>query len=118
LKLVADEGVDRQVVERLREAGHTVWYLAEMDPGTGDKEVLGLANREGAVLITADKDFGEMVYRQHLVHPGVILIRLSGLSSAAKAQLVAEAIKAHSREFTHSFAVITHSAIRIRHHEA
>jgi len=52
LKLVSDEGVDRQVVERLRDAGHTVWYFAEMDPSTGDKEVLGLANREGAVLIT------------------------------------------------------------------
>jgi predicted nuclease of predicted toxin-antitoxin system len=118
LKFVADEGVDSQVIERLRDTGHTVWYLAEMDPGTADKEVLGLANREGAVLITADKDFGEMVYRQHLVHPGVILLRLAGLSPAAKAKLVIDAINAHSREFTQSFAVITHSAIRIRHHEA
>ena len=59
-----------------------------------------------------------MVYRQHLVHPGVILLRLAGLSPAAKAKLVIQAITTHSREFTQSFAVITHSAIRIRHHEA
>lgn len=118
MKFAADEGVDHQIVERLRQVGHTVWYVAEMDPGTSDQEVLGLANREGAVLLTADKDFGEMVYRQHLVHPGVILLRLAGLSPAAKALLVAEAINAHSSEFTHGFTVISHGAIRIRRHEA
>lgn len=115
---MADEGVDYQIVERLRQAGHTVWYLAEMDPGTSDQEVLSLANREGAVLLTADKDFGEMVYRQHLAHPGIILLRLAGLSPAGKARLVAEAINAHSPEFAHGFTVISPSAIRVRHHEA
>ena len=73
MKFAADEGVDRQIVERLRQDGHTVGYVAEFDPGTSDQDVLSLANREGAVLLTADKDFGEMVYRQHLVHPGVIV---------------------------------------------
>lgn len=118
MNFAADEGIDRQIVERLRQGGHTVWYVAELDPGTSDEDVLSLANREGAVLLTADKDFGEMVYRQHLVHPGVILLRLAGLSPAAKAQLAAEAINAHSSEFTHSFTVISHGTIRIRHHEA
>ncbi len=118
MNFVADEGVDRQIVERLRHDGHTVWYIAEMAPGTTDQDVLGLANREGAVLLTADKDLGEMVYRQRLVHPGVILFRFAGLSPAAKAQLVAEAINAHSSELNHGFTVISRSAIRIRHHEA
>jgi predicted nuclease of predicted toxin-antitoxin system len=118
LKFVADEGVDHQIVAQLREAGHTVWYFAEMDPGTSDQEVLSLADREGTILLTADKDFGEMVYRQHLAHSGIILLRLAGLAPAAKAQLVAEAINAHSPKFAHGFTVISPRAIRIRHHEA
>lgn len=117
MKFVADEGVDRQIVERLRRDRHRVWNVAEMDPGISDQVVLSLANREGAVLLTTDKDFGELVYRQHLVHPGVILVRLPGLSPTAKAHLVAGAIKAHSTEFAHGFAVISRAATRIRHHE-
>jgi hypothetical protein len=47
----------------LRQEGHQVWYVVEMEPGIADEEVLALANREGAILITADKDFGELVFR-------------------------------------------------------
>ncbi|MCU0589183.1 MAG: DUF5615 family PIN-like protein [Syntrophobacteraceae bacterium] len=85
---MADENVDRQIVERLRQDGHEVWYVAEMDPGVSDQEVLTFANNEQAVLLTADKDFGELVYRQELVNPGVILLRLAGLSPDVKAELV------------------------------
>ena len=57
--LVADEGVDRSVVGRLRKDGHAVDYVAELDPGITDDQVLELATQRGALLITADKDFGE-----------------------------------------------------------
>ena len=53
--LLVDESVDRQVVDRLREDGHTVSYVAEMDPGISDDDVLSLANEKEAVLLTADK---------------------------------------------------------------
>ncbi|GIW42747.1 MAG: hypothetical protein KatS3mg077_0029 [Candidatus Binatia bacterium] len=61
MKILADEGVDRPVVERLRQDGHEVRYVAEIEPGISDDNILDLANREGAVLLTADKDFGEFV---------------------------------------------------------
>ena len=80
MKIVADEGVDRRVVGRLRQSGHQVWYVSEMEPGITDEAVLELANREGAVLLTADKDFGELVFRQERMVKGVILIRLAGIS--------------------------------------
>jgi predicted nuclease of predicted toxin-antitoxin system len=64
VKILADEGVDYPIVERLRQRGHWVWYVAEMEPGIYEDVVLDLANREGAVLLTADKDFGELVFRQ------------------------------------------------------
>ena len=51
---MADENLDRQIVERLRHEGHVVWYVAEMAPGVSDQDVLNLANNEQAVLLTAD----------------------------------------------------------------
>ena len=54
MNFVADESVDRQIVDRLRQEGYLVWYVAEMEPGIADSIVLDLANREGALLLTAD----------------------------------------------------------------
>jgi predicted nuclease of predicted toxin-antitoxin system len=73
LKIVADESVDRQIVERLRLDGYEVVYIAELDPGIDDETVLDHSRRAKAILLTADKDFGELVFRQHLVHSGVLL---------------------------------------------
>jgi len=84
MNLLADEGVERQIVERLRQAGHDVWYIAEMEPGIADDVVLAQANASQALLITLDKDFGELVYRQGLVHAGVILLRLAGFCQRRK----------------------------------
>jgi predicted nuclease of predicted toxin-antitoxin system len=63
MKIVADEGVDRQVVEALRGENHDVTYIAELAPGISDEEVLQLANERDALLLTTDKDFGELVFR-------------------------------------------------------
>jgi predicted nuclease of predicted toxin-antitoxin system len=85
VNFLADESVDRQIVERLRAEGHSVPSVAEMEPGISDEVVLSHANRESVILLTADKDFGEMVYRLHRVALGVVLIRLVGLSPPKKA---------------------------------
>jgi len=63
VNLVADESVDRPIVERLRRDGHTVESIAERSPGVDDHQVLELSVRLKAVLLTADRDFGEMVIR-------------------------------------------------------
>ena len=67
MKLCADESVDRQIIERLRSDGHEVHYIAELDPGVSDEVVLESANQQQAPLLTADKDFGELVYRQRRI---------------------------------------------------
>ena len=66
MNFLADESVDRLIVEHLRQEGHLVSYIAELGPGMADDAVLHLANQETALLLTADKDFGEMVFRQRL----------------------------------------------------
>ena len=75
MKILADESVDKQIVGRLRAHGHDVLFVAELDPGIDDEVVLGLSRKAEAILVTADRDFGEL----HLLHTGVLLIRLAGL---------------------------------------
>jgi predicted nuclease of predicted toxin-antitoxin system len=91
VKIVADENVDQQIVDRLRAAGHEVLFVAELDPGIDDEAVLLRSRQTNAILLTADKDFGELVFRQRLVHAGVLLIRLAGLTPDVKAALGAAA---------------------------
>jgi predicted nuclease of predicted toxin-antitoxin system len=88
--------------------------VTEMEPGIADEAVLDLANREGAALLTTDKDFGELVFRQERMTKGVILIRLAGISPVRKGEIVASALAAHGSEMEEAFTVITPETVRIR----
>ena len=115
MNLLADENVDRQIVERLRHDGFDVRYIAETDAGIYDDEVLDLANREESLLLTADKDFGELVFRLKKITVGVLLIRLAGLTPERKGEIVVGTINKHGNELLNAFSVVTIGAIRIRH---
>jgi predicted nuclease of predicted toxin-antitoxin system len=65
-------------------------------------------------LITADKDFGELVFRQQQAAHGIILIRLTGLTAQRKAELVAIAVTQHGIDLPGSFTVVSAGAVRIR----
>jgi predicted nuclease of predicted toxin-antitoxin system len=114
MNLFADESVDSPIVDLLRQEGHEVTYVAELDPGIVDEEVLALAKQAGFLLLTGDKDFGELVYRLKKAQSGVALIRLSGLSPQRKAEIVADAIRSHGKEMMNAFTVIGPSSVRIR----
>ena len=115
MNFLVDEGIDSQIVERLRQDGHHLLYVAEMEPSIPDKEVLKRANEIDALLICADKDFGELVFHQNLLTVGgVILLRLEGLSGERKAELVSKAIENRGAEFATAFSVISPGRLRIR----
>lgn len=114
MNLLIDESVDRQIVEKLRRDGHNVVYVSEMDPGISDDAVLSIANNMGALLVTADKDFGELVFRRQQINAGVLLIRLAGLSLQSKAELVGAAVRDHTDELPGAFSVLSPGMIRIR----
>lgn len=114
MNFVADESVDYPIVLRLRQEKHKVWAVAEMEPGIADTVVLDIANQQGVVLITGDKDFGELVFRDKRYAFGVILLRLAGLTALEKADLVASAINQYSDKLENAFAVIGPRSVRIR----
>ena len=114
MKLYADEGIDRQIVNALRSAGFDVAYAAESDPSIADDALLAKATAEGRLLLTSDKDFGELVYRLGKANDGVVLIRLAGISAELKARLVVEAISTRSDELERAFSVLSPGMLRIR----
>jgi predicted nuclease of predicted toxin-antitoxin system len=73
---LADECVTAALVRELRGAGHDVIYIAEFAASLSDVEVMALASREGRLLLTADKDFGELVFRRGQAVPGLVLLRI------------------------------------------
>jgi predicted nuclease of predicted toxin-antitoxin system len=91
-----------------------VIYLAELAPGITDDEVLQLANERSALLLTADKDFGDLVFRLDRAAAGIVLMRLEGLSSATKSTIMASAIREHGPQMYGNFSVVSSGAIRIR----
>ena len=118
MKFVADESVDYQIVSRLRKDGHEVIYIAETHSGASDNSVLNQAKLLQAVLLTSDKDFGDLVFRQHLVSRGILLLRIAGLPQERKAAIVAEAILKHGAAMPGAFTVLTPTTIRIRHKDS
>lgn len=114
MNLIADENVDKFIVKTLRQDGHNVLYVAEFAPSIDDETVLEQANQNGALLITEDKDFGELIFRQGRIHTGVVLIRLDGLSKQAKAKSISNVFASQGTQLLGAFSVISAGRVRIR----
>jgi predicted nuclease of predicted toxin-antitoxin system len=114
VNIVADEGVDGAIVDRLRGDGYTVFYVAESASGLKDEQVLAAAYEREALLITADKDFGNLVFARRLPQSGVLLLRLAGLKAEQKAGLVSAVVVTHGDEMRSRFSVLTDKQLRIR----
>ncbi|MCW3074144.1 MAG: hypothetical protein JWP69_1213 [Flaviaesturariibacter sp.] len=113
LRFIADEGVEKTIVLALR-VQYDVIYIAEAAQGSNDDFILELAQKENRLLITLDKDFGELVFRLNKAHAGVILCRMQGLTNEDKAALVVTTIDKYHIELLQSFTVIQPKNIRIR----
>ncbi len=85
-----------------------------VSPGISDDAVLLMANGLHAIVITQDKDFGELVFRQNRVTNGILLIRLPGYSADDRAQLVCSVIKEHANSFEGAFSVLSAQCLRVR----
>jgi predicted nuclease of predicted toxin-antitoxin system len=114
LSFVADENVETEVVDALRSLGHGVAHASESASGEPDADLLDAAAARGCVLDTNDKDFGDLVFRQHRPSSGVILVRLPGRPASVKARLVAQAVVRHGERLLGAFLVIGTRTMRLR----
>jgi predicted nuclease of predicted toxin-antitoxin system len=100
LRILADESVEGEVVARLRSQGHDVAYIPEASAGIRDDKVLARANAEGRVLLTEDKDFGDLAFFYGNRSSGIVLLRAHEADVEAKASLVADVLETHDAELT------------------
>ena len=88
--------------------------VAKLNPSAPDEDVLDWANRENGILITLDKDFGELIFRLKKIHAGVILIRIDRFAVSGKIEFLLELIRKNEQTLYKSFTVIQENLIRIR----
>ena len=117
MKIVADENVDRLAIERLRADGHDVISILRQFPSSPDIDVLSISNSERALLITEDKDFGELVFHKKRSHFGVLLVRLEGISRPERVRMVCDIVLNRGKELANSFSVLTPGSLRTRRAE-
>ena len=98
MTLLADESVDYRIITFLREQTFTVIAIIANDASISDLAVLQRANDEKVLLITEDKDFGELVFRLKLKHPGILLLRFFNLETKIQNKKILEALNTHGKE--------------------
>lgn len=112
--IVVDESADFEIVRVLRENGCEVYAVAESSPALADAAVLEIAVAKNALLITEDKDFGELVFRLQMPHRGILLLRMIGLNSSEKGSITSKVIQQYAAELKDVFSVLDERQLRIR----
>jgi len=114
MKFLFDESVELRLGSFLKAQGHDVKAIAtDYTYGTEDEEVLKIAKSEQRILITNDKDFGELVFRYLHPHTGVILLRLKRVPFQMRQERLAEVIATYKHALRH-FLIVTLYTVRIR----
>jgi len=113
MRFLADENVPRSLVDELSAFGHDVVWVRMARPGVSDSEIVGWAIRDSRVVLTFDKDFGELAWQANLpVSFGVILFRLP-LSGPKQAAALAGRINERS-DWPGHFSVVQADRVRMR----
>lgn len=114
MKILVDAGVGISVEQWLVDSGHDVKSVRLLDPRMEDDAVLTMAVGEGRLVLTMDKDFGEMVHRSGRYHAGVLLLRMDDADGEAKRRVVAQILSGHGERLVGRFSVFKHGCLRVR----
>nr|VFJ77255.1 MAG: Predicted nuclease, contains PIN domain, potential toxin-antitoxin system component [Candidatus Kentron sp. FW] len=114
MRFAADECCDTTLVVGLREDGHDIWFAMESARGADDETILHYAVTHERILLTEDKDFGELVVQLRLPAHGVVLVRMNPADSASKLIRLREVFRHQATRLAGSFVVVDESKVRIR----
>jgi predicted nuclease of predicted toxin-antitoxin system len=114
VRLLADENVPFVIVAWLRSQGHDVLYAAEVLVQTSDADLLTEAENQGYCILTEDKDFGELVFRDRRNTHGVILLRMENLTASLRLSRLQAFWPDIELNLPGKFAVATPSRLRLR----
>jgi predicted nuclease of predicted toxin-antitoxin system len=113
MRLLANENIPAQTIAALQHPGHDVAWVRTEAPGSRDEDVLARALSEERILITFDKDFGELAFRAHLPPAtGIVLLRISAPSPDAMSLAIVSALSRRTDWVGH-FSVIEDDRVRM-----
>jgi len=115
MRFIADETLGPIVIKWLRKLHHNVLSIYEDFRGLNDDEILQKSFEDNRILITNDKDFGEMVFRQRKSHSGVILLRLDDERSTNTIEVLDMLLGRYASQLVGNFVVATESTVRVVH---
>lgn len=110
MKFIADENLGVEVPKFLRSLGIDIISVVEVAPAKPDPDILSLANNQQRILVTLDKDFGELVFKEGLAHFGVILFRLRDESIENKKKVLLKTLTS-KQNFLGKFTTIKEKLI-------
>lgn len=113
MRFLADESCDFAVVRALRAAGYDVGTVSDLTPGAEDHIVAALAASESRVLLTEDKDFGQLAYATGHTTSGVVLIRYPARARSALAAAIVAVVAEFGDRFIGSFVVVEPGRARL-----
>lgn len=114
MRFLADESCDFAVVRAIRAAGYDVLAVVEVASRSSDEDVLALAAREDRILLTEDKDFGQLVYANKQPSGGVIFIRFPATARGTLSKTVLDLIRERGAQLAGDFVVLRPGRIRKR----
>jgi len=113
MRLLANENFPADAVDALRARGHDLAWVRTDAPGSSDLQVLARAGSEDRLLITFDKDFGELAFRVGVAAPsGIVLFRIR-LSSSNQVAQRAVAVLESRADWAGHFAVVLDDRVRM-----
>jgi predicted nuclease of predicted toxin-antitoxin system len=113
VRFLADESCDFAVVTALRNAGHEVTAIADTNPGSEDDRVLELARSEQRVLLTEDKDFGQLAYAGGQHTAGVILVRFPAAARRSLGESIVDVVEKLGERMASAFVVLEPGRARL-----
>jgi|ERR1700722_10519891 predicted nuclease of predicted toxin-antitoxin system len=112
MKLLADVHISRAMTAQLVNWGHDVLHAHTLAPRLPDSEILRIAVEQQRVVLTADKDFGELVFRRALPSAGIILLRLTGASESDRLETFQKLWPIIEANVAGHFVVVTDKLVR------
>jgi predicted nuclease of predicted toxin-antitoxin system len=112
MRFLVDECTGPNVAAWLVQQGHDVYSVYDQSPGDTDDEVLDRAFQEVRILITNDRDFGELIFREGRSHRGVVFLRLDHERAANKIRVVDLLLANHASDLPDRFVVVTETQVR------
>ena len=114
MNILADENIEKAMIDWLRQTGHDVVWAAELSPAESDPSVLETALQSSSILLTRDLDFGELVYREGRAAAGIVLVRIRATNQRERLPVFQRFWPQVAIQAPGNFIVVSNHQVRVR----